>query len=1109
MKKNLMFATIVVAIATLLIIVVTPVFAHYQQSQPSPTSGTGFNFKRYLFDPLPTLSISIVQKNPLTGFVSITGVDTATPSLPFTWDWGDGTVYDGWFPQSHTYSNKNINYIVIVTAHYSGGITDSTKVLVRFVNPTLNPITLPSNLAVTIPNSMPTLGTHYYSVPTGLTYFDNSFFPDMPRSSYEYVLSVSAYIQNDMVNGDVYKYNNAFNQVILRNPSLNGMNSLWFTDPVSFASGDYGFQGTVQYSSFFHEMGHNFTLNSPENYYYGGKIDGNANAIFSESMANIFAHATIYELLNNLSSYGIGSDIAWEIEDTAIDSIIIVRQGYDNYVAGGKQFHSWNDPATGPDETFNTFMTIAYKFLTHAENDGQGYHTPLKRMMLLLQKFNPDWRTKYSQYANTSAAETFRATLMVAAMSYGFNSDLRAEFRSLNFPISDTDYNDILSAMDPPGGFNKLSPANGATGQSTSPTLTWGTSSNVTRYDYCYDTTNDNACSNWTNNGTSTSKALSGLANSTTYYWHVRAVNANGTTYSNGSSTIFFSFTTQAAGSPPGAFNKSSPSNGATGQSTSPTLTWGTSSGATRYDYCYDTTNDNACSNWTNNGTATSKALSGLANSTTYYWHVRAVNANGTTYSNGSSTAFFSFTTQAAGSPPGAFSKSSPSNGATGQSISPALTWGASSGATSYDYCFDTSNDGACSNWTSNGNATSKTLNGLAYSTTYYWHIRANNAYGTTYSNGGYWSFTTQANNPGGGNYYQPFSTDVIGSGEWSASNASVTVNTSGGYLNIATDGANDAYAEKSFSYSLPVIVETRMRLNGPDNGYYAPWLTVLTNASNIGISYTYDLGWAFNGFTSITTKAPSIGNWITVKAVIRADGGELWAKYDGEANFTKITTSAWSISQVMGIRFMQPWDSNCQMDYVQITKVVTKSFASTGTHDGWVLESAEGSNKGGTLNSSATTLYVGDDSARRQYRSILSFATATLPDNAVILSVKLKVKKQGITGTNPFTTHKPLLFDIRNPYIGTNAQLAAGDFQAGAQYSGGTFSAALVNGWYTATLKSAAYQYLNKTGNTQFRLRFKLDDDNDVIADILKLYSGNYSNSAYRPLLVVEYYVP
>jgi hypothetical protein len=292
----------------------------------------------------------------------------------------------------------------------------------------------------------------------------------------------------------------------------------------------------------------------------------------------------------------------------------------------------------------------------------------------------------------------------------------------------------------PPGAFNKTSPANGATNQSLNPSLSWGASSGVTSYEYCYDTTNDNACSGWTNNGSSASIGLSGLSTGTTYYWHVRAINSFGTTYANGSGTAFWSFTT---GFPPGAFNKTSPANSATDQSLSPSLSWGASSGVTSYEYCYDTTNDNACTGWTNNGSSTSIGLSGLSTGTTYYWHVRAINSFGTTYANGSSTAFWSFTT---GFPPGAFNKTSPANGATDQSLSPSLSWGASSGVTSYEYCYDTANDNACTGWTNNGSSTSIGLSGLSTSTTYYWHVRAINSFGTTYANGAedyYWSFTT------------------------------------------------------------------------------------------------------------------------------------------------------------------------------------------------------------------------------------------------------------------------------------------------------------------------------------------------------------------------------
>jgi hypothetical protein len=99
------------------------------------------------------------------------------------------------------------------------------------------------------------------------------------------------------------------------------------------------------------------------------------------------------------------------------------------------------------------------------------------------------------------------------------------------------------------------------------------------------------------------------------------------------------------AASVPGAFNKTSPTSGATGQATSPTLSWGSSSGATSYEYCYDTSNDNACSSWVSTGTNTSVSLSGLSNNSTYYWQVRAQNSSGTTYANGSSTSYWSYAT--------------------------------------------------------------------------------------------------------------------------------------------------------------------------------------------------------------------------------------------------------------------------------------------------------------------------------------------------------------------------------------------------------------------------------------------------------------------------------
>lgn len=86
----------------------------------------------------------------------------------------------------------------------------------------------------------------------------------------------------------------------------------------------------------------------------------------------------------------------------------------------------------------------------------------------------------------------------------------------------------------------------------------------------------------------------------------------------------------------PGAFNKTAPANNATGRSrTALTLSWGASTGATRYEYCVDTVNDNACNaTWVSTGTARSVVIGGLGSRVVYFWQVRAVNAVGNTLGN-------------------------------------------------------------------------------------------------------------------------------------------------------------------------------------------------------------------------------------------------------------------------------------------------------------------------------------------------------------------------------------------------------------------------------------------------------------------------------------------
>ena len=95
---------------------------------------------------------------------------------------------------------------------------------------------------------------------------------------------------------------------------------------------------------------------------------------------------------------------------------------------------------------------------------------------------------------------------------------------------------------------------------------------------------------------------------------------------------------------------------------------------------------------------------------------------------------------------PAAFNKLTPASNASSQSRTAlVLTWGASLGATSYEYCYDSSRNGVCnSSWVSTGSATTATLSGLASKTTYEWQVRAVNTAGTRLANNGsWWKFTT------------------------------------------------------------------------------------------------------------------------------------------------------------------------------------------------------------------------------------------------------------------------------------------------------------------------------------------------------------------------------
>jgi hypothetical protein len=186
-------------------------------------------------------------------------------------------------------------------------------------------------------------------------------------------------------------------------------------------------------------------------------------------------------------------------------------------------------------------------------------------------------------------------------------------------------------------------PANGASNVVVNPTLVWNAATGATDYRLQVSTSSAFNATVVDQSGiVPTSAGISGLNAGTQYFWRVNARNASGTSaFSN-----TFSFTTAAAPPPPppppAQPTLSTPINGANNVVVNPTLVWSAAAGATDYRLQVSTSNAFNATVVDQAGiTATSAGISGLNNSTQYFWRVNARNASGTSaFSN-----TFSFTT--------------------------------------------------------------------------------------------------------------------------------------------------------------------------------------------------------------------------------------------------------------------------------------------------------------------------------------------------------------------------------------------------------------------------------------------------------------------------------
>jgi hypothetical protein len=190
-----------------------------------------------------------------------------------------------------------------------------------------------------------------------------------------------------------------------------------------------------------------------------------------------------------------------------------------------------------------------------------------------------------------------------------------------------------------------------------------------------------------------------------------------------------------------------------------------------------------------------------------------------------------------------------------------------------------------------------------------------------------------------------------------------------------------------------------------------------------------------------------------------------------------------------------------------------TVTFTSVGSYDGYVDEASETSNTGGVSQATFTdgnAIRVGDTGAKKQRKGFLSFDCSSLPDTCTITAATLKLKRGGGIGTP--TTLGTITVDVKNVNTGwsDNVALQITDFQGPASASDvATLSyPATTNAWATGSLNATGLTKINKTtaSQTQYRIRFTTDDDNDTADDYLGFYSGENATAANRPVLEVTY---
>jgi hypothetical protein len=421
--------------------------------------------------------------------------------------------------------------------------------------------------------------------------------------------------------------------------------------------------------------------------------------------------------------------------------------------------------------------------------------------------------------------------------------------------------NGVWESPLPPPTLTYFVPANNATNQPDSLTLTWNSITTATSYAIQISTDSTFTTSLVSSVGALTTNTYlaTGLTNNTVYFWHVNAGNDGGTSAWSGA----IKFTTTIL-----APTSVSPVNNSTNQPTALNLQWNSVSTATSYSLQVGTDSTFASSIiYSQSGlTSTTQAVSGLANNTVYFWRINATNQGGTSpWSTGSR---FSTIVAIPTSPIPIM----PANAATGQPLSVVIGWNPVSGASSYNLQVSTDSTFSNSVIYSQNNLTtaSQTINSLANTTVYFWRVSATNMVGT-----GPWStpnrFTTIVGTPTpvspiNAPVNQPVSLTVAWGAVASATSYSLQVSTDSTFAAASFYSQNGSTTSQTVS-GMNNGVTYFWRVNATNNGGTGAWsavnrfttiiavptVPVLVSPSNFATGLPVSMPLSWNAVTSAT----------------------------------------------------------------------------------------------------------------------------------------------------------------------------------------------------------------------------------------------------------------